>query len=771
MQRRLALSLVGLSFTWLTLSGCQAVLGLSDFDLQAAPVASTVQAYVCRSHAECPSASGPATATFCTSKKRCVSLQSDDCGRLAGPPLDAHALLIGSLFKTTGSEAATELARQRAVQLAVEEINEQGGIPARDNGAARPLLLIGCDATAELDRAASHLATLGARAVVGLTDSEQLLQVVRAHAITSGMLTLSTAIAPDSINSLLDADLAWLMTLTVEQRAPLLEAALRALEQHVRAERSQPLRLALLFNYDSAGRAGLAALRSYELDGHALGATEEHAGRVRIDRYPETAGDLQALVASYRGFAPDIVVVLGPAEASNAFMMPLEQAYERDAASVRPHYLLTEEAKGPALIELSRALPSLRERIHGVGTAIPDRSRPVWESFQRRYIARFNDELAALPRVAAGYDAVYALAYAIAAIESEHEVGGRIAQALHWLEAPEQTAAPVFEVGPDALALSFRRLNGGERVAVYGATGDLHWDGFGALSDGALEAWCVEAGSGTSHYGNAPLRYDVAAQRFGSRAAVCDPWLAPLRDMGGLDMRAQAAMAARNASEGAAAPSAPKGRDSKGDAAGAAGAAAPADQPAAAGAGAAGSDAPSAPVGEVTSKTLTCGAGTCDRDSEQCCVAMLRLTGPTEGDVSCQPRGTAPAMQVGAAGSPAPLACALTLQCASDSDCKDGAVCCADMQAASCKPLASCTAEMGRRLACKTSAQCPQGQHCCLHGNASTFSYTACETTCDIANAGVRLCASDMDCQGDAASMDCNPSALLPALSVCWPRL
>lgn len=788
MRRSVAVSPASLIFTWLTLSGCHAVLGLDDFelhDMQVAPVASVGQAYVCRSHAQCPGASGSATANFCTSKRRCASLQSEDCARLTGPELDASALVIGSLFQTSGADAAAELARQRAVQLAVEEINDAGGIPARDNGATRRLLLVGCDATADVDRAATHLAVLGARAVVGLTDSEQLLQVVRTHAIASSMVTLSAAIAPDSINALLDADLTWLMTLTVEQRAPLMEATLRALEQHVRAGRSEPLRIALLFHDDGAGRAGLATLRGHELEGRPLGSPDEHAGRVRIDRYPESAADLPALVASYRGFAPDIVVVLGSADALRGFVAPLEQSYERDAANVRPHYLLTEEAKGPALIELARELPSLRERIHGVGTAIPDRSRPVWESFQRRYVARFSDELGALPRVAAAYDAVYALGYAIAAIEVDHEVGGRIAQALHWLEVPEQTAAPLYEVGPAALASSFHKLNAGERLAVYGAAGELHWDGFGALPSGALEAWCMEAaGSGATRYGNAPLRFDVAEQRFGTRAAACDPWLTALADMRSADMRAEEIMAARSAAS--AQPAAPK--SGEGDAAAGSAAPDPTRQAPRAGAeaasGAAGNPAPPAmtmtmtmtepqrgPVPADSTKTLSCGASTCDRDKEQCCITMLGpLATPMAGDVSCQSRGMPTTMQ-GGAGGPAPNACALSLQCASDADCKDGAVCCADTQLASCKPLSACSAEMGRRLACKSPAQCPQGQQCCMHGNASAFSYTACEANCDIANATVRLCGGNADCQNDPASNECTPSTLLPALSVCWPRL
>jgi len=757
MWRAKSVALGGLIFMLLAMSGCQELLGLGDYVVQDELTASGERAYVCRSHSECPGPTGRSAATFCTTKRRCAQLQSEDCSRLTGPEQDPHALVLGSMFATTGPDAVVELARQRAVQLAVEEINERGGIPARDRPESRSLLLIGCDSTSSVDRAASQLATLGARAIVGLTDSEQLLQVVRAHALPASMLTLSVAIAPDSVNSLLDADLAWLMALTVEQRIPLLQTMLSGLQQHLQAERAAPLRLALMFRYDGAGRAGLSALREHKLDGIQLGAPEQHAGRIRVDRYPDNPDAAQALVATYRSFAPDIIVMLGRSDDVHAFMTPLEQSYERDAENVRPHYLLTEVAQGAALIDLAALLPSLRERVHGVGATIPASSQSAWEAFQRRYFARWNDGLSAAPRVAAAYDAVYALSYAIAGIEADHEVGGRIAQALHWLEPPEQTASPVFEVGPDALALSYARLTRTERIGVYGASGELHWDGVGALPAGALEVWCLEASSGAVRYGSAPLTFDVATLRYGSRAANCDGWLKPLSEREGLIDRAPAPT--RTASESAARPSEPPVET------GAAGSSAPAAQ-----AGAGGS----AVIPTQTPKRVACGANSCEADREQCCVATLRPPGvPVEGDLSCQPRGVTASPVAGVAGAPAPMACAFSLQCASDADCGAESVCCMSAQVASCKPQAACDAELGRRLACKQPSECPQGQKCCLHidSAAGTFARSACEASCDLASASIRLCAADADCQDDPTSNACAPSALLPALRACWPAL
>ncbi|HTU60391.1 MAG TPA: hypothetical protein VMF89_18195, partial [Polyangiales bacterium] len=549
----------------------------------------------------------------------------------------------------------------------------------------------------------------------------------------------------------MDADLAWLMALTVEQRIPLFETMLTSLQEHLRAERAAPLRLALMFRYDGAGRAGLSALREHELDGIQLGAPEQHAGRIRVDRYPDNAAAAEVLVSAYRSFAPDIIVMLGRGDDVNGFMTPLEQSYERDGEKVRPHYLLTEAAQGASLIDLAHLIASLRDRVHGVGAAVPDSSQAASEAFQRRYFTRWNDGLAAAPRVAAAYDAVYGLAYAIAAIEAENEVGGRIAQALHWLEAPGETAAPVFEVGPDALAMSFSRLIGSERIGVYGAAGELHWDGLGAMSSGALEVWCLEANSGAIRFGGAPLTYNVASQRYESRAASCDAWLEPLSELDGLIDRAPTAMAGRGA------PESPARANESAAETGAAGASAQAQ------AGAGGGPVMPGPTDmPVDAKpSLVCGAKRCEADREQCCVATLRPLGVTaEADLSCQPRSAAAPAMAAAAGAAAPAACALSLQCASDADCAGDTVCCMSSQLASCKSQAACDAELGRRLACKQPSECPEGQKCCLHMDsaAGTFARSACEPTCDLASASMRLCAADADCQDDPTSGTCTPS-------------
>jgi hypothetical protein len=61
---------------------------------------------------------------------------------------------------------------------------------------------------------------------------------------------------------------------------------------------------------------------------------------------------------------------------------------------------------------------------------------------------------------------------------------------------------------------------------------------------------------------------------------------------------------------------------------------------------------------------------------------------------------------------------------------------------------------------------------CCLHGNGDNMlAYTECEASCGLASGSARVCDDDSECLDDSTSNECNKSARLPILSVCWPRL
>src|SRR5262245_38003741 len=164
------------------LSGCTAVLGLDDYRVaQDSPLA-VPAAMGCRTHRDCASAGVNAQGfplDFCRpATQRCVALRSAQCGAVSGPAEDDSAILIGSLFTTSGPQAAVNLARQQAAQLAIAELNAGGGLPSLGMRAQRPLVLVSCDANGGAVAAAEHLVhELGSAAIVGPDASQDFIDV------------------------------------------------------------------------------------------------------------------------------------------------------------------------------------------------------------------------------------------------------------------------------------------------------------------------------------------------------------------------------------------------------------------------------------------------------------------------------------------------------------------------------------------------------------------------------------------------------------------
>jgi hypothetical protein len=112
---------------WLLGSACDSVLGLTEFR----SASDAISQGQCSLQQQCPGSADSPDAKYCTARQSCRVLRSQDCTVVAGPERDDDAVLIGSLFEARGGMDASELARQNAARLAVDEINEGGGIPTR----------------------------------------------------------------------------------------------------------------------------------------------------------------------------------------------------------------------------------------------------------------------------------------------------------------------------------------------------------------------------------------------------------------------------------------------------------------------------------------------------------------------------------------------------------------------------------------------------------------------------------------------------------------
>src|SRR5882724_112118 len=224
-------------------------------------------------------AEAEATPSVCvkTPIPHCVQLLSNDCGTITGNYLDNSAIVIGSLFSTKGATAATNLPRQQSATMAVEQINSAGGIPSGSTSAnGRPLVMVSCDESTNLVRAATHLVNdLHVPAIVGPNTSQDTLDVSTKVTVPGGTVVMSPTGVASSIASLSDNDLTWLMVPSDVQRAPLMINQINALEQALKTgpQMKTTVKLGVVFRNDALGIGTRTSLNDLMINGASMTAT------------------------------------------------------------------------------------------------------------------------------------------------------------------------------------------------------------------------------------------------------------------------------------------------------------------------------------------------------------------------------------------------------------------------------------------------------------------------------------------------------------------
>jgi branched-chain amino acid transport system substrate-binding protein len=486
----------------------------------------------------------------------CVELFTAECQTVTGDYTDDDAILIGSLFQTSGAQANTNLARQRAAILAVNEVNRaSGGIPRGTTSAdARPLVMLSCNAfvaanadagvTAEntgLLPAARHLVNdLRVPAIVGPNTSQDTLDVSQRVTIPGGTLVLSPTALAESISALNDDDLTWLMVPTDAQRAPLMikepepsavaVGQIKAIEAKLNEERAPtppPVKLAIVYRNDALGIGTNDSLTALRLNGMSLAQQQNTNVVVKPYSPANTAAQWTTYVDDLAAFAPDIVVLAGTAEAVIRVMVPLETALQTAAALTRPYYVLIDSSRVPELREAVKADPmpstlrvpdpdGLRKRVRGTGIT-PGAAQPVFDKFSLAYGTEYpaNAGEALNTGVASSYDATYAIAYALTATRDMALTGKNVAVGLRQLAGGTNS----FNVGAADVLKAFRPLQDGEKVSINGTYGPFTWNERGAVLGGTLEVWCIDDDAPRS-FVSAGLTYNLLTQ---SPSGAIDP--------------------------------------------------------------------------------------------------------------------------------------------------------------------------------------------------------------------------------------------------------
>ena len=474
----------------------------------------------CATNQECTSKLSPGgtvvPAACLKPQGKCVQLTSDDCVIGAGDYLNDDSIIIGSLFATaptgpnnaTNSTATTNQQRQQGATLAIEEINMRGGIPAPATGGnSRPIVMVSCDAFANMLRAGGHLINdLHVPAIVGPNTSQDTIDLTTRLSAQAGTALVSPSAVASAIVDLADNDLTWLMVPTDVQRSPLMLDQIGVLEQQIKTARSvSNVKLSIIYRNDALGVGTRVSLDPLIINGRSLADPVNLQSYVKIDPYVPTAADQSTIVSGQVAFKPDIVVLAGTAEAVDKVLVPLEAQWPSSAP--KPYYIMIDSNKVTTLLDATKNNMDLRLRIRGTGVTPGAASTPILNSFNVDYQARYNI-LPSNASIGASYDAAYAIAYALAATKDLPLSGANVATGLRRLAG----GATAVRTGTQDMLNAFSHLGAGESISARGTFGALAWDPKGAILGGSIEMWCIGltgAAPPAAVYQTSGLTYDI----------------------------------------------------------------------------------------------------------------------------------------------------------------------------------------------------------------------------------------------------------------------
>ena len=361
------------------------------------------------------------------------------------------ALKIGLLMNFSGGSEEILRDRQRAFELAIEHVNEGGGV------FGLPVTAVVGDTTADPERAVAAARRLveveGAHAIIGPNTSANTLPVAEQVIGPAGIPTVSFSATSPVLTTVADNDFLFRTALSDVSQGPVLAGVARAQ------------------GFDSVG-----VLYVDDPWGRGLADAFEAAWDGRIKAVPVDRGQtgfLAALRESSSRDAQALVVIAFEAEALTIVREAIDNGlYEK--------FIFGGAAKRPSLI---RSLGGAQlGNMYGTGPAsAPDSAASAaWEA---AYLDRYG-ALPVLAYVKEAYDATVALALAA-------QAAGRLdgAEIRDRLRAVGSSPGAVVNAGPTGVAAALRILAGGGEIDYEGASGSMDWDGNGDLRRGHIGIW------------------------------------------------------------------------------------------------------------------------------------------------------------------------------------------------------------------------------------------------------------------------------------------
>ncbi len=364
---------------------------------------------------------------------------------------EAKALKIGLLMDFSRGSTEVLRDRRRAFDLAIEHVNEGGGV------FGLPVTGAVGDTTADPEKAvaaARHLVGVeGVHAIVGPNASANALALAARAIGPAAIPTVSFSATSPALTAVADNDFLFRTALSDVSQGPVLARVAR--------ERGFG-NVGLLYIDDAWGR-GLAGAFGSGWDGPIKA--------VPVDR--GQTGFLTALRESASGGAQALVVIAS----ESAALTMVREAIDN---GLYDNFVFGDAAKRASLV---RSLGGARlGNMYGTGPASAPESAAsaAWEA---AWVAEYG-ALPVLAYVKEAYDATIVLALAA-------QAAGRLdgAAIRDRLRAVGSSPGTVVNAGPSGIADALRILAKGGEIDYEGASGTIDWDGNGDLRRGHIGVW------------------------------------------------------------------------------------------------------------------------------------------------------------------------------------------------------------------------------------------------------------------------------------------
>lgn len=379
------------------------------------------------------------------------------CGRQIGPVDDPSSFVVGAILPLEGDFASIGIPMLNAIELAVVEINETGGL-----GDGVRFGVIACDSSGNLEqgkRVTGYLADVKqVPLIIGPAFSGIFIDVTTTETRPRGVMTLSPSATSPLIGGLDDDGLAWRTAASDEFQGVAMAdlVQMRGYERVIALGKRDAYGDGLLREFNEALGASLG-------ESNYVSANYDNPGDVENPDYATPISDVLRQVPN-----PDVILLLGTTEVAE-LMRLFESQFEQTATSTdsRPTYLFADGGKVPETLVPIAEVPSLYDRIEG--TEADHQAPGPYERFALAYQQRFREP----PRIYAtnSYDAAYLAAYAAMAVGRRGATGTELAQAMSRL-----VVGTIVDTGPTALGSARATLREGGSIDYNGVSGPLDFD-------------------------------------------------------------------------------------------------------------------------------------------------------------------------------------------------------------------------------------------------------------------------------------------------------